>query len=75
MAEEWYEFNELSIFYALMGVTRAPKRGKYRCAKKAVPTFPRGDGFFRVSALAQINAIVYEQTGISPAGISIIAKG
>ena len=33
------------------------------------------DGELSAAALAQINAIVYEQTGISPAGISIIAKG
>lgn len=33
------------------------------------------EGELSAAALAQINAIVYEQTGISPAGISIIAKG
>lgn len=33
------------------------------------------EGELSASALAQINAIVYEQTGISPAGVSIIAKG
>lgn len=32
------------------------------------------EGELSASALAQINAIVYEQTGISPAGVSIIAK-
>lgn len=32
------------------------------------------DGELSASALAQINAIVYEQTGISPSGVSIIAK-
>ena len=33
------------------------------------------EGELSAAALAQINAIVYEQTGISPAGISIIVKG
>ena len=33
------------------------------------------EGELTAAALAQINAIVYEQTGISPAGISIIVKG
>ena len=32
------------------------------------------DGELSAAALAQINAIVYEQTGISPAGVSIIAR-
>ena len=32
------------------------------------------EGELSASALAQINAIVYEQTGISPSGISIITK-
>ncbi|MBQ7380106.1 MAG: SpoIIIAH-like family protein [Clostridia bacterium] len=32
------------------------------------------EGELSASALAQINAIVYEQTGISPAGISIITR-
>lgn len=32
------------------------------------------EGELSASALAQINAIVYEQTGISPSGVSIIAK-
>ncbi len=32
------------------------------------------EGELSAAALAQINAIVYEQTGIAPAGISIIAK-
>ncbi|MBE6696968.1 MAG: SpoIIIAH-like family protein [Ruminococcaceae bacterium] len=32
------------------------------------------EGELSASALAQINAIVYEQTGISPAGVSIITR-
>ena len=32
------------------------------------------EGELTASALAQINAIVYEQTGISPAGVSIITR-
>ncbi len=32
------------------------------------------EGELTASALAQINAIVYEQTGISPGGVSIITK-
>ena len=32
------------------------------------------EGELSAAALAQINAIVYEQTGISPAGISIITR-
>ena len=32
------------------------------------------EGELSASALAQINAIVYEQTGISPSGVSIITK-